>query len=78
MLDYTDIDVPEIRAIAAFFGLDLRASDDAIHQTLGLYAKDPSGTQPYRQDSAHKQKLASGMARSARHTSGQHPFTAGI
>jgi hypothetical protein len=67
ILDYQDIDVRQIRAIAAFFHVELPASRFPIERIFGMYSKDAAGAQPFRPDGPHKQQLATGLVRSAAH-----------
>ena len=67
ILDYQDIDSEQIRAIAAFFRIDLPASSNNIEQILGVYSKDPHSTRPFQPDGPRKQKLATGLMRSVVH-----------
>jgi hypothetical protein len=67
ILDYQEIDVRQIRAIAALFHVELPASRFPIEQILGVYSKDANGAQPFQPDGPRKQKLATGLVRSAAH-----------
>jgi hypothetical protein len=65
VLDHQDVGTEPIRAIAAFFGLELPASAGELDRILGVYSKDPSGAQPFQPDGLRKQRLATGLVRSA-------------
>jgi hypothetical protein len=67
ILDYQEIDVRQIRAIAALFHVELPASRFQIEQIFGVYSKDANGAQPFQSDGPRKQKLATGLVRSAAH-----------
>ena len=67
ILDYQDIDARQIRAIAAFFQVDLPASCFPIERIFGVYSKDADSVQPFQPDGPRKQKLATGLVRSAAH-----------
>lgn len=62
VVDYQDLDGGEIREIGALFGLELPAG---MERLPGTYSKDPSGAQSFEPDGARKQKLATGLVRSA-------------
>ncbi len=65
ILDYRNIDADQVKAVAAFFGMELPGSGHQIERILGVYSKDPSGAQPFQPDGPRKQKLATGLVRSA-------------
>ena len=67
IVDYEDLDIAQVRAIAAFFKVELPASRLPLEQIFGVYSKDPAGAQPFQPDRPRKQKLATGLVRSAAH-----------
>jgi len=60
-----DIDVDQVRAVAAFFGWEQSVSSGQIERILGMYSKDPGGARPFQPDGARKQRLAAGLILSA-------------
>jgi hypothetical protein len=60
-----DFDADYMRGVAAFFGIELPAVAHELDRVLGVYAKDPAGVRPFQPDTPRKQRLATGLMRSA-------------
>jgi hypothetical protein len=65
VVDYEDLSANRVRDIAAFFGIEIPSRSKDLDQVFRRYAKDPNHRQPFQADREVKQRLASGLVRSA-------------